>query len=119
MNVDTDADLLERLRQGDEGAFSELVQRYHPRLIRLASSFLSRRDLAEDVAQETWLAVLRGIERFEGRCALRTWLFQICVNRARSIAIRERRVVEFLEHEVDLVARSRGRTRSTTPPCSP
>ncbi|MDT4960148.1 MAG: hypothetical protein QOF87_3643 [Pseudonocardiales bacterium] len=93
MNVDTDADLLERLRQGDEGAFSELVQRYHPRLIRLASSFLSRRDLAEDVAQETWLAVLRGIERFEGRCALRTWLFQICVNRARSIAIRERRVV--------------------------
>ena len=89
----SDDDLVLRLRTGDESAFTELVQRYHPRLVRLAATFVSGRDLVEDVAQETWVGVLRGVDRFEGRSSFRTWLFQICVNRARSIAVQEGRVV--------------------------
>jgi RNA polymerase sigma-70 factor (ECF subfamily) len=89
----TDRDLLERLARGDESAFAELVRAYHPSLVRLAGTFVGRRDLAEDVAQETWVAALRGLDRFEGRSSLRTWLFQICANRARSIGSREDRVV--------------------------
>ena len=86
-------DLLARVRAGDELAFSELFERYHPRLIRWAGTFAGRRDLVEDIAQETWLAVLRGVDRFEGRSSFKTWLFQICANRARSIAVREHRIV--------------------------
>lgn len=65
--------------------------------------FVARAETAEDVAQETWLALLRGIDRFEGRSTLRTWLFQICVNRARSIGEREGRIVpvEQIEPAVD------------------
>ena len=90
---DSDVDLLARIRAGDEPAFTELVERYHPRLIRFAGTFVGGRDLVEDVAQETWLAVLRGVDRFEGRSSFKSWLFQICANRARSIAVREHRVV--------------------------
>jgi RNA polymerase sigma-70 factor, ECF subfamily len=91
--VESDADLLVRLRGGDEHAFASLVERYHTRLTRFASSFGVRADLAEDVAQETWLALVRGLDRFEGRSALSTWLFQVCANRARSAAGREHRVI--------------------------
>jgi RNA polymerase sigma-70 factor, ECF subfamily len=89
----TDEQLLAQLAAGDEQAFTTLVERYHPRLVRLAGSFVGHRELAEDIAQETWIAVLRGIDRFEGRSAFRSWLFQVCVNRARSIAVREQRMV--------------------------
>lgn len=89
----SDVELLARLRAGDELAFAELVERYHPRLIRLAATFVGGRDLVEDIAQETWLAVLRGVDRFEGRSSFKTWLFQICANRARSIGARESRIV--------------------------
>jgi RNA polymerase sigma-70 factor (ECF subfamily) len=92
-----DDDLLARLRSGDEAAFTELVRRYHPRLVRLAATFVGGRDLVEDVAQETWLGVLRGVDRFEGRSSFQAWLFQICANRARSIAVRESRVVPVSE----------------------
>lgn len=91
VRVDVDAELLAGLRAGDEAAFTALVGRYHVRLVGLATSFVGRRDLAEDVVQETWLAVLKGMERFEGRASLRTWLFQICANRARTAAVREQR----------------------------
>jgi RNA polymerase sigma-70 factor, ECF subfamily len=91
--VDSDAYVLARLRAGDERAFTELVECYHTRLRRFAYSFGARGELAEDIAQETWVALLRGIDRFEGRSSLRTWLFQICANRARSMAAREQRVV--------------------------
>jgi RNA polymerase sigma-70 factor (ECF subfamily) len=91
--VDSDEDLLEYLRAGDDDAFAILVERYHPSLIKLARSFVCRPDIAEDIAQETWIAVLRGIGRFEARSALRTWLFQICANRARSIAVLEHRTI--------------------------
>jgi RNA polymerase sigma-70 factor (ECF subfamily) len=86
-------ELVARLRAGDESAFLELVERHHRQLIRLAGAFVGRAETAEDVAQETWLALVRGIDGFEGRSSLRTWLFQICVNRARSIGEREGRTV--------------------------
>jgi RNA polymerase sigma-70 factor (ECF subfamily) len=86
-------DLVERLRNGDEQAFAELVDRYHSRLVGLARQFVANHEAAEDVAQETWLAAVRSIGRFEGRSSLRTWLFQICVNRARSHGTREHRFV--------------------------
>jgi RNA polymerase sigma-70 factor (ECF subfamily) len=91
--ADTDRELVARLKAGDEDAFDDLVRRYHQRLVRLAGTFVGRPDLAEDVAQETWLAVLNGIARFEGRSALQSWLFAICANRARTVAVREKRSV--------------------------
>jgi RNA polymerase sigma-70 factor (ECF subfamily) len=101
--VGSDPDLVSRLRAGDESAFVELVERHHGQLIRLAGSFVARAETAEDIAQETWLALLNGIDRFEGRSSLRTWLFQICANRARSIGEREHRTVptERVEAAVD------------------
>ncbi len=86
-----DADLVVRLRAGDEAAFAALVERYHPSLLRLAETMVPSRAIAEEVVQETWLGVVRGISRFEGRSSLRTWLFHILVNRARSTGVREKR----------------------------
>ncbi len=91
--MDADDELLARLRRGDEDAFAALVERYHTRIVRLACTFVGGHHTAEDVAQETWLAALRGLDRFEGRSSLRTWLFQICANRARTAGVREHRVV--------------------------
>jgi RNA polymerase sigma-70 factor (ECF subfamily) len=82
--VDRDADLLERLLAGEESAFAALVDAYHNRLVRFALTFVSTRQSAEDAAQDTWVAVIRGLERFEGRSSLQTWLFRICANRART-----------------------------------
>jgi RNA polymerase sigma-70 factor (ECF subfamily) len=92
-SMDDEAGLVERLRSGDEAAFAELVDRYHGRLVGLARHFVPSRETAEDVAQETWLALVRGVDHFEGRSALRTWLFQVCANRARTMAVRERRTM--------------------------
>jgi RNA polymerase sigma-70 factor (ECF subfamily) len=86
-----EVDLVSRLRQGDESAFVALVERYHPQLVRLAASFVPNRAVAEEVAQETWLAVVKGIDRFEGRSSFKTWLFRILLNRARSSGVKERR----------------------------
>ena len=87
--------LVERLRAGDEAAFVELVDRYDRQLRRLARTFVRTDALADDVVQETWIAVLRGIDRFEERSSLKTWLFRILVNRARTRAVREARQVPF------------------------
>jgi RNA polymerase sigma-70 factor (ECF subfamily) len=100
MPRDDDAALLEQLRAGEEKAFVVLVKRYHNRLTRLALTFVPSPEMAEDVAQETWLAVFRGVGRFEGRSSLRTWLFQICANRARSLAEREQRIASVGEPEL-------------------
>ena len=89
--VDSDAELVARLRSGDEAAFRAFVERYHPSLLRLAVTMVPNRAIAEEVVQETWLGVVRGIARFEGRSSLRTWLFHILVNRARSTGARENR----------------------------
>ena len=93
MGQDTDAELLGRLRAGDEHAFVVLVQRHHDAMLRLACSFVPNTAVAEEVVQDTWLGVLRGIGGFEGRSSFRTWLFRILVNRARTAGVRERRTV--------------------------
>jgi RNA polymerase sigma-70 factor, ECF subfamily len=93
--TDPDAALVDRLRAGDEAAFMELVERYHGALVRLARSFVSSQAVAEEVAQETWLGVLNGIDRFEGRSSLKTWIFRILVNRAKTRGERESRSVPF------------------------
>ena len=89
--VDDDAELVERLRAGDESAFVELVRTYQSRLLRLAEATVGSRAVAEEVCQDTWLAVMRGVDRFEGRSSFKTWLFRVLVNRARTSAGREQR----------------------------
>lgn len=89
--ADEDAVLIDRLQAGDEAAFADLVERYHARLLRLAEATVGSRAVAEEVVQDTWLAVVRGVERFEGRSTLRTWLFHILLNRARTAGRREQR----------------------------
>jgi RNA polymerase sigma-70 factor (ECF subfamily) len=86
-----EAELVARLQAGDEAAFEALVRRYHASLVRLAETMVPSRAVAEEVVQETWLGVVRGVARFEGRSSLRTWLFHILVNRARSTGAREAR----------------------------
>jgi len=91
--VDEDPALVARLRAGDEEAFLALVARHQAMLLRLARSFVSSSAIAEEVVQDTWLGVLRGIDGFAGRSSLRTWLLRILVNRARSTGVREDRSV--------------------------
>jgi RNA polymerase sigma-70 factor, ECF subfamily len=92
LSVSDDA-LLQGLRQGDEKAFSVLVETYQLPMVRVALAFVPDRSTAEDVVQETWMGVIRGIDRFEGRSSLKTWIFHILVNQARKRAIRDRRTV--------------------------
>jgi RNA polymerase sigma-70 factor (ECF subfamily) len=87
--------LVERLRAGDEEAFMDLVVNWSPSMLRVARMYVPSQAVAEDVVQETWLGVLNGIDRFEGRSSLRTWVFSILVNRARTRGERERRTVPF------------------------
>jgi RNA polymerase sigma-70 factor (ECF subfamily) len=98
---DDDDTLVTRARAGDEEAFSILVRRYSPSLLRLARTYVATQAQAEDVVQETWLGVLRGLDRFEGRAAFRTWLFRILVNRAKTRGVQERRTVPYAELGTD------------------
>ena len=82
--MDEDAGLLQALRAGDEGAFMVLVDKYGPSLLRVAMLYVPSRAVAEDVVQDTWLAVFTGLERFEGRSSLKTWLFRILTNKAKT-----------------------------------
>jgi RNA polymerase sigma-70 factor, ECF subfamily len=88
---DPDALLLARLRAGDEQAFMLLVSRYRTAMLRLAAAYVPSQAVAEEVVQDAWLGFLRGLNRFEGRSSVRTWLFRILVNRARTAGSRERR----------------------------
>jgi RNA polymerase sigma-70 factor, ECF subfamily len=88
-----DATLCAALRRGDERAFEQLLDRYHTPLRRFAMTYVRNAAVADEVVQETWLAVVRGIERFEGRSSLKTWIFQILVNTAVTRAERESRTV--------------------------
>jgi RNA polymerase sigma-70 factor, ECF subfamily len=92
-SADSDDDLLRRLRAGEEQAFVMLVDRYNDSMLRVAASFVPSYAVAEEVVQDTWLAALRGIGRFEGRSSVRTWLFTILVNRARTTGVREHRTI--------------------------
>jgi RNA polymerase sigma-70 factor (ECF subfamily) len=87
--------LIDGLRAGDEQAFASLLDRYYAPMLRVARDYVATREAAEDVVQETFLGVLRGIDRFEGRSSLKTWLFRILVNRARTRGEREARTVPF------------------------
>lgn len=91
--ADDEVQLLARLRCGDESAFLALVKQHHEPMLRLARTFVQSQAVAEEIVQDTWVAVLGGIEKFEGRSSLRTWLLAILVNRARSTGAREARSV--------------------------
>src|SRR3954453_19764800 len=87
--------LLARLRAGDERAFTDLVDRYQQPLMSVAILYVGTRAVAEEVVQETWVGLLRGIDEFEGRSSVKTWLFRILTNTAMSRSRRERRCVPF------------------------
>jgi RNA polymerase sigma-70 factor (ECF subfamily) len=90
-----DLALVEALRAGDETAFMMLVERYQPAMLRIARMYVSTRAVAEDVVQDAWVGVLKGLDRFEGRSSLRTWIFRILVNTAKTRGQREARSVPF------------------------
>ncbi len=92
---------LEALRAGDEQAFLRLVDRHHRGMVRMASLYVHSAATAEEVAQEAWIGVLRGLHRFEGRSSLRTWIFGIVIHRAKERAIRENRTVPFSSLEAE------------------
>jgi RNA polymerase sigma-70 factor (ECF subfamily) len=96
-----DAALLRRLRDGDQGAFSQVVREWSPVMLRVAATFVSTHASAEECVQEAWLGVIRGLDRFEGRSRLRTWAVGIVVNIARRRAIRDGRVVPLTTFEDD------------------
>ncbi len=87
--------LVERLRQGDEAAFAELIDQYHSSLLRLALAYVPDQAAAEEAVGDTWLGVLHGLRRFEGRSSLKTWIFRILTNRAKSRGQREARSLPF------------------------
>jgi RNA polymerase sigma-70 factor (ECF subfamily) len=109
-----EAELVARLRRGEESAFVALVDAYQSRLLRLAETVVISRSVAEEAVQDTWLAVVRGIDRFEGRSSFETWLFHILLNRARSAAGHEHRTTVISES--DIVERFAGSGPWSPPP---
>lgn len=95
MTESHDQELVQRLREGDESAFAELIDAYGATMLRVAQMFVRDRATAEEVVQETWLAVLEGLDRFRGEASLRTWVYRILLNQAKRRGIRERRTVPF------------------------
>jgi RNA polymerase sigma-70 factor (ECF subfamily) len=93
--MEDESELLAALRGGDEQAFAGLIDRYHGSMMRVARSYVASREAAEDVVQETWLGVIKGLDAFEGRSSLKTWIFRILVNRARTRGQREARSQPF------------------------
>jgi RNA polymerase sigma-70 factor, ECF subfamily len=87
--------LIEKLRSGNEGAFVSLIDHYHTAMLRLAMAYVPVQSVAEEVVQEAWLGVLKGLQRFEGRSSLKTWIFRILTNCAKTRAVREGRSVPF------------------------
>jgi RNA polymerase sigma-70 factor, ECF subfamily len=98
--ADRDDELLDRLRVGDERAFVELAGRYHATMLRIAHCYVSSTAVAEEVVQDAWLGVLRGLDGFAGRSSFRTWLLAILVNRARTTGVREQRTLAVGDTEV-------------------
>ena len=93
--VSDDADLVDRSRDGDEAAFEALVRRHHASLVRIARLYVASEATAEEVAQETWIAVLNGLDRFEGRSSFRTWCVRILMNIARRRGSHDAKVIPF------------------------
>src|SRR6187551_1337610 len=90
-----DAEVVAALKRGEESAFAELVDAYSPGLLRMARMYVRDREVAADVVQETWIGVLRGIDRFEGRSSLKTWIYRILINTAKTRGQREARSIPF------------------------
>jgi RNA polymerase sigma-70 factor, ECF subfamily len=90
-----DLRLIEQLRSGNEEAFVSFIDRYHTAMLRLAMVYVTALAVAEEVVQETWMGVLQGLGRFEGRSSLKTWMFRILTNRAKTRALREGRDIPF------------------------
>src|SRR3954449_12938606 len=90
-----DAEVIAALKRGDEAVFADLVDAYSPGLLRMARMFVRDRAVAEEVVQETWIGVLRGINRFEGRSSLKTWIYRILMNTAKTRGQRESRSIPF------------------------
>jgi RNA polymerase sigma-70 factor (ECF subfamily) len=90
-----DLQIVEALRSGNEAAFVSLIDRYHASMLRLAMAFVPSQAVAEEVAQEAWMGVLQGLNRFEGRSSLKTWIFRILTNCAKTRAQREGRSIPF------------------------
>jgi RNA polymerase sigma-70 factor (ECF subfamily) len=91
--------LLARLKRGDEGAFDELVTKHHSALIRMAMGYVADREVAEEVVQDTWMAVIESLNRFEGRSSLRTWICGILIHKAKDRGVREKRHTTFSAFE--------------------
>ena len=94
-----DHSLIVRLRKGDEGAFDELVNKHHGALIRMTLGHVADREAAEEVVQDTWMAVIEGLTRFEGRSSLRTWICGILIHKAKDRGVREKRHTTFSDFE--------------------
>src|SRR3954465_8316493 len=86
--------LIAALRDGDDAAFAQLVDHHTPSMLRVARGYVPSREIAEEGVQETWIALLKGIDKFEGRSSLRTWLFAVMINIAKARGVRERRDVD-------------------------
>jgi RNA polymerase sigma-70 factor, ECF subfamily len=91
----SDEQTLAALRTGDEGAFRDLFARSYPMMKRVARAYVASDAVAEEIVQETWMAIVTGLDRFEGRSALGTWIFSILTNQAKTHSARERRAVPF------------------------
>jgi RNA polymerase sigma-70 factor (ECF subfamily) len=91
MTVKDESGLIAALRGGDEAVFAQLVDQYTPAMLRVARSYAPTHQIAEEVVQEAWIALLKGISKFEGRSSLRTWLFAVVINIAKQRGLRERR----------------------------
>jgi RNA polymerase sigma-70 factor (ECF subfamily) len=111
-----DRRVLNALRAGDESAYTELHARYNARLVALARSLGCSRAVAEEVTQDTWASVYREIHRFEGRSALKTWIFRILVNAASAQAQRERRVVPLSATSGNVIELDHARLNRATQP---
>lgn len=94
-----DDQLIAQLRRGDEGVFDILVNQHHGALIRMAMGYVADREVAEEVVQDTWMAVIEGLDRFEGRSSLRTWMFGILIHKAKDRGVREKRHTTFSDFE--------------------
>ena len=93
LSSDADAELVDRLQAGDADAFAQLVEDWSPLMLRLARMHVSTQASAEEVVQDSWLAVIRGLDRFERRSSLRTWVFRILTNQAKTRGVREARTI--------------------------
>ena len=91
--------VISRLKRGDEGAFDELVNQHHGALIRMAMGYVADREVAEEVVQDTWMAVIGSLDRFEGRSSLRTWVCGILIHKAKDRGVREKRHTTFSAFE--------------------